>query len=378
MKGKPGDVYDNRKNSFKRLINRLFGIGRHEPIGLTSPASDNDTSKTSLNEYKTDNKQLYTKMYRIMFLIRNFEEKLVELHSKQEIKCMFHLYTGEEAIATGVSMNLKPEDYVFSNYRSHGHYIAKGGDLKSLMAELYGKVTGCSKGKGGSMHVVDPSVGLMGSSAIVSGCIPIAVGAALAFKLQKKDRVSVVFFGDGAVDEGVFYESLNFASLKKLPVVFICENNFYAIDSHQLTRQPADNIAEKASIYLMPGQRVDGNNVIEVYDAVRSAVKRARLGEGPTLIECRTYRWKAHVGPKDDTKWGSRSKSELEQWINKCPVRFFEQFLLENNILSKKEMLKIQEEIKKVVNETVEFSKKSSYPKVEEVYEGVFYENFNL
>jgi pyruvate dehydrogenase E1 component alpha subunit len=311
-------------------------------------------------------------LYLMMLKIRKFEEKLVELYPEQEIKCPVHLYIGEEAIAAGVCANLRKDDYVFSNHRSHGHYIAKGGDFKALMAELYGRKTGCCKGKGGSMHLAAPEVGIFGTSAIVGGGIPLAVGTALASVMQENDKVSVAFFGDGAVDEGIFHESLNFASLRKLPVIFACENNFYATNSPQSARQPADNIAKRAEGYMIPGGRVDGTDVIAVFEAAGEAVKRARKGEGPTLIECRAYRWKGHVGPDYDFELGFRPKEELDEWLEKCPIKRYEKFLLNQNIMSESGMAQIARQLDKEIEEAVIFGQRSPFPDEDELFNNLY------
>jgi len=301
-------------------------------------------------------------MYVTMLRIRKFEERVAELVSQEEIICPCHLYIGEEAVATGICSALRRDDYVFSTHRSHGHYIAKGGDMKALMAELYGKVTGCSRGRGGSMHLASPDMGLPGSSAIVAGTIPLAVGAALAFSIQKKDSVSVAFFGDGAVSEGVWYESLNFASLKKLPVIFVCENNLYSTHMPVAACLAKTNIYKKAEAFNMPGVRVDGNNVVEVFQAAKRAIDDSRLGKGPALIECMTYRWRGHVGPHDDINKGLRSKKELDYWMQRCPIKALEEFLLTHGIIAESEKIKIIESIDKEVEDSVTFAKKSPYP----------------
>ena len=239
-------------------------------------------------------------MYKTMLKIRRAEESIAKRVINKEIICPCHLYIGEEAVATGVCSGLEKDDYVFSTHRSHGHYIAKGGDLNEMMAEIYGKVTGCSSGRGGSMHIASPEMGLPGSSAIVAGTISLAVGAALAFSMQNKGAVSVAFFGDGAVDEGVFYESLNIASLYKLPVIFVCENNLCSTHLPISACLADTNIYKKAKVFDIPGIKVDGNNVLEVYNAAKKAIENARCGKGPSLIECMTYRWRGHVGPNDD------------------------------------------------------------------------------
>ena len=299
-------------------------------------------------------------MYITMVEIRKFEERTAELISQKEIICPTHLYTGQEAVATGVCSTLRKDDYVFSTHRSHGHYIAKGGDLKALMAELYCRATGCSRGRGGSMHITSHGVGLPGSSAIVAGTIPLAVGAALAFSLQKSDRVSVAFFGDGAVDEGTFYESLNFVALKKLPVIFICENNLYSTHLPISACLADTDIYKKAEAFKMPGVKVDGNNVVDVHKVAKKAIENARLGKGPTLIECMTYRWRGHVGPSYDLDKGLRSKEELEYWMNRCPIKRLEEFLLKQGILSEKNQ--IYEDIESEIEVALIFARESPYP----------------
>jgi TPP-dependent pyruvate/acetoin dehydrogenase alpha subunit len=312
-------------------------------------------------------------MYVTMLRIRKFEEKVAELvYPLMEIICPCHLYIGQEAVATGVCSALRKEDWVFSTHRSHGHYIAKGGDIKALMAELYGRETGCSRGRGGSMHVASPDLGLPGSSAIVAGTIPLAVGAALSFSMQSSDSVSVAFFGDGAAGEGVFYESLNFASLKKLPVIFVCENNLYSTHLPIAACLAEVNIFEKAAAFNMPGIRIDGNSVVEVFHAANRAVTRARLGKGPTLIECMTYRWRGHVGPSDDLDKGLRSKEELDYWMNRCPIGAFEEFLLAHRIISESEKIEIVETIGGEIEDSVAFAKKSPYPDEHDYLKYVF------
>lgn len=311
-------------------------------------------------------------LYRTMLAIRLFEDRTVALYPEQEMKCPVHLCIGQEAIAAGVCAHLKKEDYVFSTHRSHGHCIAKGMDLKPLAAELYGKVTGCSLGRGGSMHLVDPEHGIPGTTAIVGGCIPLAVGAALSSVMKNEGRVSVAFFGDGAVDEGVFHESLNFASLKKLPVLFVCENNFYATNSPQWARQPDVRIADRAQGYGIPGICSDGNDVLSVYRIADEAVEMARAGRGPTLLEFKTYRWKAHVGPTSDIESGLRPAEEYEEWIKKCPVEMFERYLMENSIISETETDLMRSRIEKEIDEAMEYGKKSPFPQPSDLYEHVY------
>lgn len=313
------------------------------------------------------------KMYVTMVRIRKFEERIAEiLLSSKEITTPCHLYIGQEAIATGVCTALRKDDYVLSTHRSHGHFLAKGGDLKALMAEIYCKKTGCSRGKGGSMHVASPDMGLPGSSAIVGGTIPIAAGAALAFSIQNKDAVSVVFFGDGAVHEGVFYESLNFASLNKLPVIFVCENNLYCTHLPVAACLADTDIHKKANVFAMPSVRIDGNNTMEVYNTAKKAIEDARSGKGPTLIECMTYRWKGHVGPSDDLDKGLRSKEELDYWMNRDPIRTMEQFMLENGVMSKLEIKQTREAASEEVEEALKFARESPCPDENDLLHDVF------
>jgi len=244
--------------------------------------------------------------------------------------------------------------------------------MKAMMAELYGRETGCSKGRGGSMHLASADVGLLGSSAIVAGNIPLAVGAALAFSLKGQDTVSVVFFGDGAAGEGVFYESLNFASLKKVPVILVCENNLYSTHMPISACLADTNIYTKAGAFNMPSIRIDGNNVFEVFGAAKRAIENARRGKGPTLIECLTYRWRGHVGPSDDIDKGLRSKEELDYWMDRCPIKSLEGFLLKHGIISEKQKRQIHRSIEKEVEDALTFAKESPYPDGNEILSNVF------
>jgi TPP-dependent pyruvate/acetoin dehydrogenase alpha subunit len=267
-------------------------------------------------------KEMYNKMLRL----RMVEEKISEIyHFANEMKTPTHLYTGQEAVAVGVCQNLTDADSVSPYHRSHGWYLAKGGDLKSMMAELFGKETGCCQGWGGSMHLIDVAAGVMGSSSILAGTIPHAVGCALAFQIKGLKQVAIAPCGDAAVEEGVFYESLNWAVLKQLPVVFICENNLYSTSTHIRARQPAVDIYQRVASVGIPSQKIDGNDVLQVYAAAQAAVKRARAGQGPSFIEASTYRWREHVGPYYDYDLGYRSKEELDKWMQRCPIQKLEQ-----------------------------------------------------
>ena len=318
------------------------------------------------------NRETLKKIYCNLVKIRKFEEKIIELYPKQEIKCPVHLYIGQEAIAVGFCMHLNKDDYVFSNHRNHGHLIAKGVDLKPIFAELYGKKTGCSSGKGGSMHLISMENSIMGTSAIVGGGIPIAVGTALASKMIGNGNIAVVFFGDGAVDEGVFYECLNFSALKKLPIIFVCENNLYATNSPQKVRQINQDIYKIAEFFLMPGVLIDGNNVFEVYKTAEKYIKKARNGDGPSLIEARTYRWRTHVGPETDIEKGFRNKEEVEEWLKKCPLKKFKEIISENNLIKKEELEDIDKKVNDEIMSALDFALSSPYPQEEDLYKNVY------
>lgn len=312
------------------------------------------------------------KIYYLMKKIRIFEEKIVSLYPQQEMRTPVHLYIGEEAIAVGVCVCLEKDDVVFGTHRSHGVYIAKGGNIKELASELYGKQTGCSRGKGGSMHVIDLRCGVFGTTAIVGGNIPLGVGAGLGFKLKGEKRVSCIFFGDGGVDQGTFYESINFAVLKRLPVLFICENNFFATHSHISKRQPLDNIYERGMPLGIPSFRVDGNDVLAVYFKVKEVIDQVRFLNIPVLIECRTFRWMSHVGPQSDEELGTPPAKYLKEWKDRCPIEKWESYIIENNIATKRDLDKITEKIDKEVEEAFIYAKNSPYPPCEDVYKDVF------
>lgn len=272
-------------------------------------------------------------LYSTMRRIRTFEEQVIRYYPEQEMRTPVHLCIGQEAIAAGVCQALNTADTLFSTHRNHGHCLAKGMEYYPLLAEFYGKKSGCAGGKGGSMHPVDVQRGILGTTAIVGGNIPIAVGSAWSHQMQKNGNVAVTFFGDGASEEGTFHESLNFAALKQIPVIFLCENNFYATASNIASRQPENtSITKKAASYGIPSIQVDGNDVITVYKEAKKAVKRARDAEGPSFIEAVTYRWKGHVGPVDDTETGHRPAAELEKWKKKCPLMKMQSFLEQKGI----------------------------------------------
>lgn len=300
-------------------------------------------------------------MYRTMVRVRLFEERVAQLVEAREIRTPCHLYIGQEAIAAGVCAALEARDYVWGGHRSHGHYLAKGGDLRAMMAELFGKATGCSGGRGGSMHLVAPEVGILGTVPLVAATIPLAVGAGMAAKLRRDGRVSVAFFGDGATEEGHFHEALNFAALFRLPVIFVCENNFYASHLQLFERRVADNILATADVAGAAGTRLDGNDVEAVHTATLEAVARARSGAGPTLLECRTYRWRGHVGPSWDMDVGVKRKDELKEWLPKDPLARTRSRLLEAG-MPDDECQKIERAAATEVEEAVLFARESPYP----------------
>ena len=305
---------------------------------------------------------LEERFYKSLYRIRRVEETIAEIYPTDKIKSPVHLSIGQEAVAVGVCEALKPDDIVFGTYRSHAAYLAKGGDLKRMIAELYGKVTGCAKGKGGSMHLVDVAHGVMGASAVVGTTIANAVGYAYALKLRRKDSVVVSFFGDGGTDEGVFHESMNFAALKNLPIIFVCENNFYAIHTHLLKRHKAANLCERARSYGMPAEQIGDNDVFRIHERVGAAVNALRSGEmGPFFFECPTYRLKEHVGPGDDFHLGYRTALEADPWIKNDPVKR----LVE--MVEHPRRRQIEEEVEVEVRGAFAFAEESPFPEAEEL-----------
>lgn len=304
-----------------------------------------------------------------MIKIRKFEERVVDLFAKGKIPGFVHSYLGEEAIAVGACSTLKDTDFITSTHRGHGHLIAKGGNLNYMMAELYGKKTGYCKGKGGSMHIADMDLGILGANGIVGAGLPISIGAGLSAKVRGTDQVTVCFFGDGASNRGTFHESINVASIWKLPVIFMNENNHYAISFSQSKSMAIPNISDRAISYGIPGLTVDGNDVIAVHEAVTEAVKRARRGEGPTLIEAKTYRWRGHF-EGDPTVY--RSKEELEEWIKRDPIKLFKDRLISSGMVSQEEIAEIEKKVEDEVEQSVKFAEESPYPDPSETLEDVY------
>src|SRR5574340_21554 len=304
---------------------------------------------------------LLKRSYRTMVLIRLAEERIGQLVESREIKTPCHLSIGQEAIPVGVCAALRQDDTAWGGHRSHGHYLAKGGDLNAMMAEIFGKATGCAQGRGGSMHLVAPDQGIFGTVPLVAATIPMAVGAALSAKLRGTDQVAVAFFGDGATDEGHFHESLNLAALYRLPVLFVCENNLYSTHMTLNERRVKDNIVESAALHGMPGLVVNGNDAVAVYQATYQAVERARTGEGPTLLECRTYRWRGHVGPALDLEVGQNRQQDLAEWMQKDPIMRLRERLREEG-LSDADFSEIERRIADEIDAAVSFARQSPYP----------------
>lgn len=308
-------------------------------------------------------------MYRTMKRIREFETKAMNLFGEGRIPGFVHLYMGEEAVATGVCSNLNDDDYITSTHRGHGHIVAKGGDLKYMMAELYGKATGYCKGKGGSMHIADATKGILGANGIVGAGHNIAVGAGLSVKYKGTGQVCICFFGDGSTNQGTFHESLNMASIWKLPVIFVCENNLYGISMHQSRHQAIQDVADRAVAYNIPGVVVDGNDIFAVYEAANEAINRARSGQGPTLIECKTYRHRGHF-EGDPTIY--RDPEEVREWLNKDPINRLLEYIIENNVSTEEEIQSINEEVNKEINEAIKFAEESPFPPLESAVEDIY------
>jgi len=308
-------------------------------------------------------------MYQKMLEIRHFEQRVYYLFLEGLIPGTIHLYTGQEAVAVGVCSSLREDDFIVSTHRPHGHYIAKGGQMNRLMAELFGKKTGCCKGKGGSMHICDFNVGMPPAIAIVGANVPIAAGMALAFKMKGTDQVVACFFGDGAVNQGMWHEGVNIAAVWKLPVIFVCENNFYAASTHVRKVMLVKNVVERAGAYGIPGLIVDGNDVIAVYKATCEAVERARKGEGPTLIECLTYR---HGGHSRGDPATYRPKEEVEEWLKRDPIPRFKNKLVEMGILTDEQAEEIERKVLAKIEEAVKFAKESPMPDPEIGLEDIY------
>ena len=307
-----------------------------------------------------------------MLRIRRVEEALADRYVEQEMRCPMHLCIGQEAIAAAVCEALRTDDKVFSNHRAHGHYLAKGGDLKAMVAELYGRATGCCGGRGGSMHLIDLEVGFMGATPIVGGTVPLAVGSAWAASLKNSNYVTVVFFGDGCFEEGVVHESLNFAALHKLPIVFVCENNDFSVYTRRNERQPDRPIFRIAEAHGMQASAADGNDVDQVLAMVKAAIENARTGCGPQFLEFDTYRWREHCGPDFDDHLNYRSAQEIEAGMSDCPVDRYVSLLKQKSILDERQVANLEHQIRDEISRAFEFALASRKPTIDDAREKVY------
>jgi len=286
-----------------------------------------------VNRDANTEKNVATALYRQLLYLRRVEEAIADRYAGQKMRCPVHLSIGQEAVAVGVCSRLRKDDHVMSGHRSHAHYLAKGGSLQAMLSEIHGKADGCCGGKGGSMHLVDIGAGFLGAVPIVASTLPIATGAALASQMKGEDRVTVVFFGEGATEEGVFHESLHFASLKKLPIVFVCENNLYSVYSPMYVRQPSNrDIAGLGAAHGVESFSADGNDVCAVSELAGAAVEKARVSGGPLFLEFKTYRWREHCGPNYDNDIGYRPEEEFLAWKERCPLKKMETRLRESGL----------------------------------------------
>jgi pyruvate dehydrogenase E1 component alpha subunit len=311
-------------------------------------------------------------MHERMVRIRIFEEEAGKLMENGKVPGALHLYVGQEAVATGVMVHLTDEDQITSTHRGHGHLVAKGGQFKEMYAELYGKATGYCKGMGGSMHISNLDIGILGANGIVGGGPPIAVGAAFSNKYRETDQVAATFFGDGASNEGSFHEAANMAALYKLPCLFVCENNGYGEYTSQKRHQAIRDVADRAAGYGMPGVIVDGMDVIAVYEAAGEAIERARRGEGPTLLECKTYRYYDHVGVRG-MGIAYRSDDEVEEWKQRDAIQLLEDRMAEQDVLSSDAAATVHERVRKEALEAIEWAEASPYPTIENLLDDVYY-----
>jgi len=311
-------------------------------------------------------------MYEQMLTIRRFEEKAIELFEHNLIRGNVHPCIGQEAVSVGICSNLRREDFMVNTHRGHGNCIAKGADLRLMMAELLGKSTGYCKGKGGSMHIADFEGGNLGANGIVGGGLPIAVGAGISIQNRGTDQVVACFFGDGASNQGTFHESLNLAALWRLPVVFVCENNLYALSTPVREAISVPHISDRAMAYGIPGFNIDGNDVIEVYSKMKEARERAKAGEGPTLLDCITYRFFGHFTGDPGRGITYRSKEEMEQWQNRCPIKKLRERLIKEKMMTEEMEKTIEANVKASIEKAVQFAKESPFPLPDEAVQDLF------
>jgi pyruvate dehydrogenase E1 component alpha subunit len=327
-----------------------------------------------MNSYDSSlKKEDMIRLFYSMLRIRLVEEEIAAYYPEQEMRCPVHLSIGQEAVSAGVCANLTDADYVLSNHRSHGHYLAKGGSLTAMISEIFGKEDGCTRGRGGSMHLIDLKAGFLGAVPIVGSTIPIAAGVALGTLMKGEKRITTVFFGDGTIEEGVFHETLNFAALKKLPLLFVCENNLYSVYSPLSVRQPSNReIVSIARGHGVESYQGDGNNVLDVYHLTQKAVNTINQRGGPVFLEFKTYRWREHCGPNYDNTIGYRSDDEFLLWKDRCPVEQFKQYLIHEEILNLDIAENMRKKIKKEIDSSIQKAKKSDFPNKEELFEGIY------
>lgn len=314
-------------------------------------------------------------LYRNMLRVRNAEEALAALYREKEMRTPTHFGVGQEGVAVGVCEALRVDDVIYTHHRCHTHYLAKGGSLLGLVAELYGREDGCSRGRGGSVHLTDRRVGMVGSSPILGQGLALAVGSALAFKMDGASRIAVTFFGEGTCDEGITYECFNYAATNRLPVLFVCENNFYATESPLSVRQPpGTELCDRARAFKIDAHKIDGNDIFGVYNEARKAIDRIRNGGGPFFLECETYRWLEHVGPMFDHELGRnyRSREEVETWMLRCPVKRAERRLLQARRVSQADLDAWLNQIRVEFAEVVAQAKASPWPVVSSLFDNVY------
>ena len=305
--------------------------------------------------------------------IRKIELMISKEYSNGQMRCPVHLSIGQEATPVGVCKNLNTNDQIVSTHRSHAHYLAKGGNLKKMMAEIYGKISGCSKGKGGSMHLIDLKVGMVAAVPIVGSTIPIGTGLAWANKLEKNNKIVVVFLGDGATEEGVFFESLDFASLHNLKILFVCENNFYSVYSPLKYRQSKKrDLLSIVKSFGIKSFKIDGNDTIKIFNKSQKIIKDVRLGKGPGFVLLDTYRWLEHCGPNNDDNLDYRLDKETKRWLKKCPIKKLQKKLVSKKILNKKNLEKINNKIDKEITLALNYAKKSKFPKFSELNKDIY------
>jgi TPP-dependent pyruvate/acetoin dehydrogenase alpha subunit len=318
--------------------------------------------------------EIEIRLYRSMYRIRHAEETLAELYKEKEMRTPTHFGIGQEAVAVGVCDVLTRQDVAYSHHRCHPHYLAKGGSLLGLVAELYGRESGCSRGRGGSVHLTDRDVGFIGSSPILGQAVALATGSALAFRMDGAQRVAVAFFGEAACEEGVVYESLNYASVNRLPVLFVCENNFYSTESPLRMRQPeGTRLVERARAFKVSAQKIDGNDVAAVREATGKAVEALRSGAGPFFLECETYRWREHVGPMYDHELNRtyRTREEVEAWMKRCPVERQARKLVGRGLATDAQLQQWQAELRQELTQAVATARAAPWPQPSTLFDNV-------